>query len=88
MILKPSTEAVTLRCSVKNGVLKIFAEFTRKRFCQSLFLRKLQASGLHFYWKRESPAQVFPYEFCKILRTSFCRTPPMAASASKHEIFI
>ena len=34
------------RCSVEKGVLRNFAKFTGKHLCQSLFLRKLQASGL------------------------------------------
>ena len=37
------------RCSIRTGVLRNFAKFTGKHPCQSLFLIKLQASGLQLY---------------------------------------
>ena len=44
---KPRSEAVVQRCSEKKvGVLENFAKFTGKHLCQSLFLIKLQTSGL------------------------------------------
>ena len=43
----------------KKGVLKNFSKFTRKHLCQSLF------------FKKETLAQVFSFEFCEILRTHF-----------------
>ena len=58
-----------LRCSVKNGVLrKVYAKFTVKHVCQRLFLIKGR--------KKETSAQVFSCEFCKIsTNTFFYRTP-------------
>ena len=35
------TEAVARRCSVKNDILKNFAEFIGKHLCQSLFFNKV-----------------------------------------------
>ena len=47
------------RCSVRKGILRKFAKFTGKHLCQS-----------HFF-KKETPAQVFSYEFCKIRQNVF-----------------
>ena len=52
----------------KKGVLRNFSLFTEKHLCQRLFFK-------------ESLAQVFSCEFCKISKNTFCyRTPPVAAS--------
>ena len=52
----------------KKGVLRNFAKFTGKQLCQSLFIKK------------ETLAQVFSCEFCKISKHTFSyRTPPVAA---------
>ena len=65
----------------KKCVLKYLAKFTGKHLCQSLFLIKLLPSATLL--KRETLAQVFFCEICKIFKnTFFYRTPPMAASAS------
>ena len=37
------------RFSIEKGVLRNFTEFTEKHLCQSLFLIKVQASGLKLY---------------------------------------
>ena len=37
------------RCSIKKGVLRNFVKFTGKQLWQSLFLIKLQDSGLQLY---------------------------------------
>ena len=46
------------KCSIKNGLLKNFAKFSRKYLCQSLFLNKV--AGL-----KETLIQVFFWEFCE-----------------------
>ena len=52
-------------CSVKRGILRNFANFTRKHLWQSLFYTK------------ETLAQAFSCEFCEISKnTFFYRTPP------------
>ena len=43
----------------KKGVLKNFAKFTGKHLCQSLF------------FKKETLAQMFSCEFCKIFKSTF-----------------
>ena len=53
------------RCSVKKGVLKNFTEFVGKHLCPSLFLNKVAGSASNFI-KKETLAQVFSCEFCKI----------------------
>ena len=65
-----------LRCFVKKGVLENFAKFTGKHLCQSLFLIKLQSSGLQRYLKRDSGTGVFLWILWKFLRTPFFRIPP------------
>ena len=47
------------RCSVKKGVLRNFAKFTRKRLYWSLFLTKLQASRFENILKTDSSTDVF-----------------------------
>ena len=64
----------------KNVVLKNFAVFTGKHLCQSLFFNKVAGAASNFI-KKETLAQVFSCEFCKIFKKSFSyRTPPVAAS--------
>ena len=59
------TEAATRGvCSMKKGVPKNFAKFTGKDLFQSLFLIKLQASGLQSFYKRDSGTS-FSCELCK-----------------------
>ena len=53
-------------CSIKKAVLKNFAIFTGKHLCQSLFFNKV--AGL-----KETPIQVFPHEYCEILRISILK---------------
>ena len=58
----------------KIGVLKYFAIFTGKHRCWSLLLVKLHAYN---FIKKETPTQVFSYEYCKLFKNSFFyRTPP------------
>ena len=64
----------------KKGVLKKFAKFSGKHLCQSLFFNKVAGGACNFI-KKETLAQVFSCEFCKISKnTFFYRTPPVAAS--------
>ena len=46
------------RCSIKTDILKNFAKFSGKLLCQSLFFNK------------NTPAQVFSYEFCEIFKNT------------------
>ena len=72
--LKAVTEAVVPRYSVKKkGVLKNLAKLTGKHLCQSLWPGTLLKKRL---WHRR-----FPVNFAKYLRTPFCKTPRVAASA-------
>ena len=61
------TRSSHLRCSVKKGVLKTFANFLGKHLFLGLFLIKLQALDLQLYWKL-TPAQVFS---CKIFKKTY-----------------
>ena len=57
----------------KKDVLRNFTKFTGKDLYQSLFFNKVI--------KKETLAQVFFCEFCKISKnTFFYRIPPVAAS--------
>ena len=63
------------RCSVTKGVLRNFENFTGKNLCQSLFFNKV--AGLRPASKKETLAQVFSCEFCKISKNTFSyRKPP------------
>ena len=55
----------------KKCVLRIFAKFTGKHLCQSLFFNKVA--------DQKTKAQVFSCEFCEISQNTFSyRTPPVA----------
>ena len=55
----------------KKGVIRNFAKFPGKHLCQSLFfLTKLQTDTCNFI-KKDTLAQVFSCEFCKIYKTTF-----------------
>ena len=68
-------------CSVRKGVLRNFAKLTWKHLRQSLFLIKLQALQACNFIKKETLAQVFSCEFCKISNNSFF-TEYLRATAS------
>ena len=57
------------RCSVRKCVLRKIAKFTGKYLCQSLFFKKV--AGLRSLLKKETTAQVFSCEFCKISKNIF-----------------
>ena len=64
----------------EKGVLRKFAKFTGKHLCQSLFFDKIAGGACNFI-KKETLAQMFSCEFCKISKNSFFfRTPLVAAS--------
>ena len=65
------------KCSVKKVFLKIFAKFTGKHLCQSLFLNKIAGLRPATLLKKRPWHRCFPVSFAK-----FLRTPPVAASAS------
>ena len=50
------------RCSIIKGVPRNFEKFTGKQLCQSLFL---------YFIKKETLAQVFSCESCKISKNTF-----------------
>ena len=54
----------------KIGVLKIFAIFSGKQLCWSLFLMKLQVRKPATLLKKY-PTQVFSCEFCEIFKNRF-----------------
>ena len=55
---------------MKKGVLGNFAKFTGKHLCESLFFNKVAGFDLQ-YFKKETLAQVFSSEFCKISINAF-----------------
>ena len=60
------------RCSAKKDVLKIFANFTGKHLCWSLFLIKIQVFRPVTLSKRDSNTAIF-LKFAKFLRTSILK---------------
>ena len=57
-------------CSVRKGVFRKFAKFTRNTCARVSFLIKLQASAFNFV-KKETLAQVFSCKFCKFSKNTF-----------------
>ena len=51
----------------KKGVLRIFAKFTGKHLCQSLFFNNVAGNFI----KKETLAQVFFCEFCENSKNTF-----------------
>ena len=58
------------RCSIEEGVLKIF-KIDRKTPVPESFFNKVTGLRPPALLKKETLAQVFSCEFCKILRTPF-----------------
>ena len=68
------SEVVVRRCSVKKVFLEISQNSQENTCTKDSFLIKLQA-------EKETLAQVFSCEFCKITKNTFSYgTPPVAAS--------
>ena len=57
------------RCSVRKGVLRNLAKFTRKHLCQSLFFNKV--AGPTTLSKKRDWHSCFLMNFAKFLRTPF-----------------
>ena len=55
---------------MKKGVRRIFAEFTGKHLCQSLFFNKVAGDACNFI-KKETLAQVLSSEFCEFSKNTF-----------------
>ena len=56
---------------LQNRVVKSFAKFTEQHLCWSLFLIKLQPSGLKLFLKKKLQHRCFPLNFVKFIRTPF-----------------
>ena len=77
------TKSVPWRCSIKKLFLEIQQNSPDNNCAKAYFLMKLQASTCIFS-KKETVAQVFSCEFCKISKNIFSYgTPLMAAFYSK-----
>ena len=87
IFLNTDTESILQRCSVKKVFLEILQNSQQNTCARVSFLITLQAEVCNFI-KKETLAQVFSCEFCKISKTTFShRTPPMAASADNINFF-
>ena len=71
----PKGRSSHLRCSVKKGVLKNFANFTGKHLCLSLFFNKVADLRLRpaTLLKKKLQHRCFPVKFTKLLRTSYLK---------------
>ena len=52
-------------CSVKKSALKIFAKFTGKNLCRSLFFKRVA------FIKKETPIQMLSFDFCQTFKNTF-----------------
>ena len=66
--------------TIKKAGLKNFPIFTGKHLCWSLFVNKVVGLRLAALLKKRLRHSFFPLKFVIFLRTSFYRTPPVAAS--------
>ena len=68
----------------KRGILKVFAKFTEKRLCQSLYFNKVVSPQACNFLKKRALTQVFSCDFYKIFKNNFFyRKPLVAASVIK-----
>ena len=58
-------------CSLREGVLRNFAKFTRKHLCQGLFFNKVAGLEACNFIKKETVTQVFSCGFCEISKNTF-----------------
>ena len=58
-------------CSVRRGVLRNFAKFTRKHMCQAPFFKKCCRQKTCNFIKKRLRHMCFPLNFAKFLRTPF-----------------
>ena len=63
------TEVVSRKCSVIKLLLRISQNAKKNTYTRVSFLIKLQAEAYN-YIKKETLAQVFSSEFCKILKNT------------------
>ena len=68
LFFQPQKQSPEVFC--KKDVLRNSAKFTGKHLCQSLFFNKIADLACNFV-KKETLAQVFSCEFCKISRNTF-----------------
>ena len=80
-----SSEAVVQRCSVKEVFLKISQNPLENTCTRVSFLIKLKVSGLQFFLKKETLAQVFSCEFCEIFKNTFFYRTTMVAASGNYE---
>ena len=64
-------EAVARSCSMRKGVLRNFANFTKKHLCQSLFLNKVADLSPATLLKTRLWHRCFCSEFCEISKNTF-----------------
>ena len=77
---RPISSSSHQRCSMKKGVLKNFAKFTRKHLCQSLFINNVAELRPATLLKKRPWHRRFPVNFAKLVRIHFCRPPSLVAS--------
>ena len=71
----------------EKGVLRIFAKFTRKHLCQSLFFNKVEGVRSATLLKKRLWHRCFSVNFAKFLGIPFYRTPRTTASFLFYEDF-
>ena len=72
----------------KKGFLRILAKLTGKYLCQSLFLNKVAGLRPVTLLKKETLAEVFSCDFCKISKNTFPYRTPLVAASAVTELFI
>ena len=73
------------RCSMKKSVLRIFAKFTGKHLCQSLFFNKVAGLRPAIFLKKRLWHRCFPVNFAKFLRTPFLQNSSGRLLLKQHD---
>ena len=79
------TEAVVQKCSVKTVLLKTLQNSQGNTYA-SLFFNKVAGLGHATLLKKETLAQVFFSEFCKIFKNTFFNRTPLVVVSQPSKI--
>ena len=72
----------------KKGVLRNLVKFTGKRLCESHFFNKVAGLMPATLLKKETLAQVFSCEFCKISKSTFSYRTPLVTASEHNTVYL
>ena len=81
----PVSEAVVQRCTLEKAFLEISQNSQENTCARVSFFNKVAGLGLQFYFKKETLAQVFSCEFCKISKNTFLTEHVWATASADYQ---